>query len=302
MLLYGCDLSSGHSYQGYVEGENIYLSSPNGGILKKRFVDRGDAVEKDQVLFKLDADPQALLVKQRQAQLTQAQNTLKDLENPRRVPEISAIEAQIAQTQASIELAELRVKRRKELYKRNAIDKDALDAALANLTEQQQLKNQYEQNLALAKMGSRDEQIKAQKAQVLAITEQLKQAQWELDQKTVLAPAAGVIFETYYDEGEYVANQQPVLSLLTPEHVRIEFFVPVQELAHLQVNQKISFLCYGCQSKSTAVIDYISPEVEYVPPLVYSRENDDKLVFRVKANIEQPRLFKPGQPVTVYLP
>ncbi len=52
--------------------------------------------------------------------------------------------------------------------------------------------------------------------------------------------------------------------------------------------------------KNQATIRYISPKAEYIPPLVYSRENNDKLVFRVKASIEHPSQFKPGQPVCVY--
>lgn len=291
-----------YRYQGYVEGENVFLASPNSGILKQLFVQRGEQVNKGQLLFQLDSDPQVLVVKQNEADLLQAQKVLKDLEQPRRLPEIEAIKAQIEQTEAKLKLAEIRVKRMQTLYTQHAIDKDSVDATVANLKEQQQLKAQYESNLELARLGSRNEQIKAQQAQVISLTAKLNEAKWQLQQKSVYAPDQGYIFDTYYRVGEFVASQQAVLSLLSPKNVRIEFFVPVEQLATIHLKQKINFICYGCSQRGTALINYISPEAQYTPPLVYSRENTDKLVFRIKAKIEQPNEFKPGQPVTVILP
>ncbi|KTC78199.1 HlyD family secretion protein [Legionella brunensis] len=302
LVIVGCGRTQKYSYQGYVEGENVYLASPNSGVLKQLFVQRGEQVKKGQVLFQLDEDPQALVIQQNKADLLQAQKTLHDLEKPRRNPEIEAIKAQIAQTDARLKLAEIRVHRMEELYKKNAIDKDSVDAAVARYKELQQLKTQYESNLALARLGSRDEQIKAQQAEIISLTAKVKEAQWQLDQKRVYAPKSGYIYDTYYRVGEFVGSQQAVLSLLPPENVRVQFFVPVEALAQLELGQRIQFLCYGCHDSSTAIINYISPEAEFVPPLVYSRENRDKLVFRIKARIEHPQKFKPGQPVTVTFP
>ncbi|KTC97710.1 HlyD family secretion protein [Legionella erythra] len=299
LLLQSCGHSGERSYQGYVEGENIYLASPNSGILEKLLVKRGQTVTKGQLIFQLDSEPQAQVIKQYASDLEQAKSLLLDLKNPRRAPEVEAIEAQIEQVDAQIKLTEIRVKRYQSLYEKNAIEKDRLDEILATYDQQKKLKDQYQANLTLAKMGSRSEQIKAQEAQIQAITAKLNEAKWQLAQKTVYSPAAGVIFDTYYRPGEFVGAQQAVASLLTPENVHIEFYVPVQELAHLSVGKAVSFTCSGCQPDNTAVISYIAPEAEYAPPLVYSRENDDKLVFRIQARFDHFHAFKPGQPVTV---
>ncbi|SPX61899.1 hemolysin D [Legionella feeleii] len=297
-----CGQQKERSYQGYVEGENVYLASPNSGRLMRLYVHRGDQVKKGQLLFSLDADPQILVVKQNEADLLEAQKLLNDLMQPRRTPEIAAIQAQIEQTDAQLKLAEIRVQRTQQLYAKQAIDKDSVDEAVALYKEQKQLKAQYESNLQLAKLGSRDEQIKAQQAQVISLTAKLAEAKWQLEQKTVYAPNDGFIFDTYYREGEFVGSEQSVLSLLPPENVRIEFFVPVQTLTRLRRGQEITFLCDGCIKKSEATINYISPEAQFIPPLVYSRDNSDKLVFRIKAKLKHPSEFKPGQPVSVFLP
>lgn len=300
-LLSACNHHGERSFQGYVEGQNIYLASPYSGILETLAVQRGQEVKKGAFLFQLDVNPQILQVKQILADLQQAKNLLNDLENPRRQPEVNAIRAQIAQTEAQIKLAQLRVQRYQQLVNKQAASKDALDEAIARYNEQLKLKAQYEENLKLAQLGGREEQINAQKAQVISLTAKLNEANWQLAQKRQVAPAAGIVFDTYYRVGEFVPQQKPVLALLTPENVRLEFFVPAKELPKLNVGQKISFLCDDCQQRATAVISYISPEAQYIPPLVYSRENDDKIVFRIKADLPDFNKYKPGQPITVFI-
>jgi HlyD family secretion protein len=301
-LLSSCHNAHHYSYQGYVEGENLYLASPYSGNLIESFVQRGQQVKKGQLLFRLDDNPQLLDVKQDQALLVQAKKVLADLSKPRRVPEINAIIAQIAQVDAQIKLAALRVKRNQELVKKSALDQDSLDASVERFNELTYLKVQTEENLKLAKEGSRPDQIKAQKALVYSLLARVNNGKWKLSQKSIYAPADGVIFDTYFLKGEWVGSSQPIATLLEPNNIRIEFFVPVNELASVHLNQTITFDCDGCAKENKARISYISPEAEYIPPLVYSRENNDKLVFRIKAQLNHPEQFKPGQPVIAMVP
>ena len=265
----------------------------------KRLVNRGQWVKKGELIFQLDSNPEILLVNQSLAELQQAKSTYKDLVRPRRAPEIQAIKDQIKQAEAQLSLALLRVKRTSDLYAKSAGNKDDMDAAQSHYEEVLHLRDQYQANLDLAKLGSREEQINAQQAQISALIAKLNQARWQLAQKRVYAPADGVIFDTYFIQGEFVASQQAVASLLTPDNIRIEFFVPAADLTALSVGRKILFTCDGCDKENHAVINYVSPRAEYVPPLVYSTDNRDKLVFRIKASLEKPTQFKPGQPVVI---
>lgn len=298
-FLTGCGHSNKHNYQGYVEGENIYLASPYSGNLFEALVQRGQRVTKGELLFKLDPYPQQLDIQEASASLKQGKQQEINLKKPRRPQEIDAINAKIGQANEQIALAAIRVKRNQSLYAKHFVDKDTLDASQERYTELTYVKAELEANLALAKEGSRTHEIQAQQAQVSALQAKLKQSEWELAQKTFYAPADGVIFDTYYRPGEFVDNGRPVAALLTPSNIRIEFFVPADGLAALHVGQKIAFECDGCAINNQASITYISPEAEYIPPLVYSRENKDKLVFRIKASIDHAENFKPGQPVVV---
>lgn len=297
-ILTACDRNQ-HQFQGYVESDNLLLASPFSGNLIELPVVRGEFVDKADLLFQLDPNPEALQAKQADFLLKEGQYNLEDSERPKRKPEIEVAEAQVAQVDARLRLAELRKKRYHELYTKKAGDLDRSDQARERVIELKEAKKQSEAELALAKLGARQDKIEEKKARVDLLLERAKLSKWELSQKTGYAPDAGIVFDTYYHEGEWVPAGSPVISLLIPDHINIEFFVPVAVLSKLRTTQTVYFTCEGCAAKNKAVINYISPEAEYVPPLVYSRKNYDKLVFRIKASPEKPGLFKLGQPVII---
>jgi HlyD family secretion protein len=299
ITLTACDRDSNHTFQGYVESDNLLLASPFAGNLIKLPVVRGEFVNKADLLFQLDPNPQQIETNQANFLLKEGKYNLKDSESPRRKPEVKAAEAVVGQVNARLRLAELRKKRYHELYTKRAGDLDRSDQARERVIELQESKKQSEAELELAKLGARKNKIEEKKARVDLLIEKTKLSKWELAQKTGYAPNSGIVFDTYYHEGEWVPAGSPVISFLVPEYINIEFFVPAAILSKLRTTQTVYFTCEGCAAKNEAVINYISPEAEYVPPLVYSRSNYDKLVFRIKASPEKPGLFKPGQPVTI---
>jgi len=70
------------------------------------------------------------------------------------------------------------------------------------------------------------------------------------------------------------------------------------------VGQKIFFDCDGCPQTREAAISFISPRAEYTPPVIYSQESREKLVFRVEATMTEATAkgVNPGQPVDVVIP
>lgn len=99
LLIASCNDNSQTHIAGYVEGENIFLASPFSGVLEKLLVHRGQHVSKGSLLFILDPKPQIMTLVQVRGELQQAQASLADLKKPRRLPELSAIEAQINKQQ-----------------------------------------------------------------------------------------------------------------------------------------------------------------------------------------------------------
>ena len=72
----GCSSNSSNVFQGYIEGEYVYVASPLGGALTNLAVARGDAIKTGQLLFELERGSEAAAVQQAEKNLAQAKANL----------------------------------------------------------------------------------------------------------------------------------------------------------------------------------------------------------------------------------
>jgi HlyD family secretion protein len=160
---------------------------------------------------------------------------------------------------------------------------------------------EHEADLAVDALPAREDQIKAQMNQVAADRASLADAEWRLKQKQIASPRSGLVFDTLYRQGEWVAAGNPVVQLLPPENLEIRFFVPETLEGSLRVGQDVRVECDGCAQQVGAKISFVSPQSEYTPPVIYSNENRSKLVYMVIANppAGTAATLHPGQPVEV---
>jgi len=122
-----------------------------------------------------------------------------------------------------------------------------------------------------------------------------------VNQKAQAAPAAALVNDTLYRQGEYVTAGAPIVSLLPPENLKVRFFVPEPEFATLKAGEVVRVAITGRAQPLEARVNYLSPRPEYTPPILYNRENRAKLVFMVEAAIDATAAaeLNPGQPVDV---
>ena len=301
VFLVSCSDQQQGSYLGYVDGKYIYLSSSVSGVLINRLVRRGDHVKQGQKLYQLDPNPQHSELQQAEAQLEQSRQTLANLIRGQRETVLEEIIAQQRQAQADYVLASQEIKRYRKLYKDGAVGKAELDQRVATYNASHEKVKELNANLAEAKLGARKHLIFAQEADVEAARAKIKELNWELGQKTLYANKSGLIFDTFYRTGEYVPAGQAVLALLPPQNIRLKFFVPESVVSRIKVGEKVTFSCDSCKTAGSATIYYISPQAEYTPPVIYSRDTREKLVYRVEADMSANEAVKyhPGQPIEV---
>jgi HlyD family secretion protein len=89
----GCDKPSVPAYQGYVEGEYLFLSAPQAGYLKSLDAVRGSRVMAGQALFAIATDPDAQALAEAEARIGSAREKVENLKEPRRAPEIAKLQA-----------------------------------------------------------------------------------------------------------------------------------------------------------------------------------------------------------------
>lgn len=301
--LAGCSHRDDNVYQGYVEGEFVYLGSSQSGKLTQLSVARGQTVEAGAPVFTLESVDETAALQQAQQQLAAARAQLADIQTGKRPPEVNVNRAQLAQAVANAHKAALQLARDEAQFRVGGIAKAQLDdsrsTADATAAQVSELSNQVE----VARLPGRAQQIAAQIAQVDAAQAAVAQAQWKLDQKRVNAPAEGLVYDTLYRVGEWVQAGSPVVQMLPPQNVKVRFFVPETVVGSLAAGRALTIHCDGCAADVSAKITYVSSSVEYTPPVIYSNENRAKLVFMVEAHPSAADAVKlhPGQPVMVRL-
>jgi len=302
-LLGGCAKNSSDGWQGYIEGEYVYVAAPLGGALTNLAVARGGQVKQGQLLFALERQSEAAALTQAEKNLAQARAQLDDLRKGKRPTEIASLAAQLKRAQADLKLSAAQLARRVQLGNSDVVSKEELDQARAQNDADQAQVDQLSADLATAKLGGRDDAIRAAQAAVGSQQAALDKAQWSFAQKQQFAPADAQVHDTLYRQGEWVAAGNPVVALLPPENLKVRFFVPQEILPQVAIGQTVSVQCDGAPRNLQAVINYISTQAEYTPPVIYSRETRANLVFMIEAKIApaDAMVVRPGQPADVRL-
>jgi HlyD family secretion protein len=128
---------------------------------------------------------------------------------------------------------------------------------------------------------------------------QLAAAKTRLDRRKLSSPIAGVIQQIYFRPGETVPASRPIMAVLPPGNIKVRFFVPERLLARIAIGNEVRVTCDGCPSNITAPITFISRNVEFTPPVIFSQEERSKLVYLVEARPGQTDMLRVGQPVSV---
>ena len=302
-ILSGCSKPPADRVQGYAEGEFVYVASPIAGQLDVLSVERGAQVQAGAALFTLNSTLETAARDQANRHLAEARANLEDAKKGKRPSEIQSMQAQIEQGRAALVYAENEYARAERLIKTNAISQEQYDQDRSNRDQALGHVTQMEADLKTAQLGQRSDQIAAAEEEVRAQQAALAQAQWNLSQKHQDAPRSGLVYDTLYWPGEWVEAGHPVISLLPPENIKVRAFVGEGRIGSLQVGDSIRVIVDGVPAPYAGKISFISPRSEYTPPVIYSQESRDKLVFMIEIVFDRQTAAKlhPGQPVDVLL-
>ena len=184
-----------------------------------------------------------------------------------------------------------------------SVDDDLQKADLnqnnATLSNAQQT---YDRAAALSKTGSGTQANLDSAVSALRVAEaRVNTSQTRLTRRSGFAPVSGSIQQIYFREGEMVPGQRPVLSIMPPGNMKVRFFVGEADLPKFALGDDVRVTCDDCANDLTAKIYFIATMAEYTPPVIYSLEERNKLVYLIQAQPNEPDNLRVGQPVSVFL-
>jgi HlyD family secretion protein len=191
------------------------------------------------------------------------------------------------------------VKQGARLY---SVDDDLQQADLnqnnATLANAQQ---SYDRAASLSKTGSGTQATLDSAVSGLRVAEaRVNTSQTRLTRRIAFAPVSGAVQQIYFREGETVPAMRPVLSIMPPGNMKLRFYVPETDLPKLAVGDEVRVTCDNCAADLTAKIYFISTMAEYTPPVIYSMDERNKLVYLVQARPARPDALRVGQPISVF--
>ena len=263
VFLHACSRHTEKEAQGYIEGRYTYVASSVSGVITQLLVSRGAYVKQGQLLVTLEAEPES-------------DDYLRALANLNQT--IAEREAIIAK----LSFSKITYERNKILVQKKAIQQSELDDA----------KSKYE--------TQRAELIKAEAA-IAANRASLAAATWIKNQKNITSPVNALVFDIFYRLGEGTTANQAIMSLLAPGNIKAIFYINETSLSRIQLRDNILVHCDQCQKAYEGKISFISPSAEYTPPVIYSNDTNEKLVFRIEAEFAEKDAINlhPGQPIDV---
>ena len=290
-------------FAGYMEADLVLVGSEQGGRVATLSVEEGNHVKQGDPIFTLESSEQEAAVAAAKSRVEQAEAQLADVKAELQRPEeITVLEAALNEAKAMLVVSNNNLERAQALYDKGWTTKAALDDAVAQHDRNAAAVVEAEKRITAAKLPGRSDLIDAATANAEAARHALAEAEKNLSKRQVFAPADGTVEEVYFRPGEVVKEGQAVIALLPPRNLKVRFFVAEPVRTKLQLDQAVNVFCDGCPPGLKAKISFISRDAEFTPPVIFSREQRQKLVFLIEARPEgEAAALTAGQPVTVTL-
>ncbi len=284
------------SGNGRIEAVEIDIAAKIPGRIKDIFVREGDFVTAGQIVAQMDTDVLESQRREAEAQLRQAENSVKRAlsQVTQREAEKEAALALVAQRKTELDLAKNRLARSEPLLSERAVATLDVDEARSAV-----------QNADAAVAAARAQVAAAQAAIVAAETQVLEaksvidvwratieRLQADIDDSALKAPRDGRVQYRIAQVGEVVPAGGKVLNMLDLSDVYMTLFLPTAAAGRLAIGSEARLVLDAFpQFVIPASVSFVSDVAQFTPKTVETASERQKLMFRVRAQIS-PELLK----------
>ena len=286
---------------GNVDIRTVNMSFRVGGRLASLAVDEGDAIAAGQTLGELDKAPYQNALLQAQAGVSVAQAQYDLMQAGYRDEEVAQAAAAVKQAQAAYDYAQNFFARQQGLWKSRTVSANDLenarssrDQALASLKSAQDKLRQY-------RSGNREQDIAQAKASLELAQAQLAQAQLDLHDTTLVAPANGTLMTRAVEPGSMLSAGSTVLTLSLTRPVWVRAYIDETSLGDAKPGREVLLYTDGRPDKPYhGKIGFVSPTAEFTPKTVETPDLRTDLVYRLRIIVnDADDALRQGMPVTV---
>ena len=286
------------SASGTIEAVEVHVAAKTSGQVKNVFVEEGARVRTGDQLAVVDSDSLVIQLRQAEAGVDLAASQLQLLLKGARVEDVRQTEEAAKQAEASLFLAGEDLKRIRSLFEKESATTKMKQDAEARFQVAQAQHEAAEQALLKVRKLSRPEEVQAAQARLAQAEAGRDLLKKTIDDATIISPASGIVTHKAVEPGEFVGPGTPLLTIADLDNVRLNIYVTEVELGWVRLGQRAEIWIDSHPDRSLkGTVIFISPEAEFTPKNVQTREERVKLVYRVKIEIPNPEsILKPGMP------
>lgn len=288
---------------GNIETHESDLSFKVQGRIKELPVQEGQWVEAGTVLARLDDDDYRQQVATDDANLNLRNAQLMLSQAGSRDYEIGAAQQSMLDAEADLELKKMDVKRKEDLYRKDAISAETHDIAVTNLKRAQagyeRAKQMYEEVVA----GNREEQITVDRQAVKQALENKQMSRIKLGYTVLRAPTSGVILTRQAELGEVVAPGTPIVTLTDLDDVWLRGYINETDLGRIRLGQTVQVTTDTYPGKTyMGRLSFVSSVAEFTPKSIQTQKERVTLVYKIKIDLPNANHeLKPGMPADAVL-
>lgn len=273
------------------------------GYVQELNIERGDIVNKGQIIAKLRrTDMNAQLVADAAA-LAKARSTLIDMESGARPQEVLSAQASMVSAQAVYDKANSDLRRGEYLFSKGAISEQQLDSLKSNNNVSLNALRGAQAQYSLVNAGTRPDQIEAQRMEVKRLQAALEVSQSNIDDLTLRAPIDGQILTKNFEQGEYINAGSAIATVGDMNDCWVKVYVSSAQLGLIKVGQVADVKVDSYPNRVfTGTIKEIAQNAQFTPRQSITQSERANLVFEVKVKIDNAaNILKPGMPADVVL-
>jgi HlyD family secretion protein len=281
ILLFSCNNTGEKSDAfGNFEADPVIVSTEVSGKILQLNVEKGQKIKTGFVAAVIDTVQTSIKLKQIDAQKAAV------------VAKRQSIQSQITVFEEQIKNLQTNEKRVAQMVKDQAATQKQLD----DITGQ---------------ISVIEKQIESTKTQFTSVNKELEvlntQMEATLDllgRSIIQSPVSGTILETYVEQGELATPGKALFKIASLDELTLKVYVSGAQLSKVKIGQPVNVIIDKTATENqtlSGTVTWISPEAEFTPKIIQTKEERVKLVYGVKVAVKNDGTLKIGMPGEIKL-
>ena len=272
------------SGNGRLESDEIGIDTKFAGRIAKLFVDEGDMATAGQVVAMMDTRDLQASLKKSEALVNQAQRALEEAR------------ANLAQQQTEVTLAQQQLDRTSALVPKGFATVELLD------------QRRQQMNAAVAAQNAATHKVAEAQHALDAATHDVELYRVNILDNTLVTPKEGRIQYRVANVGEVLPAGGKVFTMLDTSYVYIDVYLPTVDAGRVRLGSEARIVldAYPAHVIPAKVV-FIASQAQFTPKTVETKDERDKLMFRIRVRIDpeqlrgRAELVRSGLPGMAYL-